>query len=166
MNIYLTSGTFDFLKKIKEKHSKETMLLMQNNESAVLLHETSKKTLFGAPRSYHVFESKGILENTGFIVFNHIPVIDEDQPLVEHRFKNNSSLFNSLPGSIALRCLKPVKSNNYIILTQWINEKSYLNWEQSPAYQTFFQETKSASAQTQMFMGSSYITKFYIPEKE
>ena len=166
MNIYLTSGTYDFLKKIKDKHLKETMLLIQNNEGAILLHETEKKTLFSAPRSYEVFESQGMLEKTGFMAFHHIPVTDDDKPIIEYRFSQNSSHINSITGFTALRCLRPKKATTYVILTQWKSEKFYLNWEASPAYQAFFQNIKSASAQTQMFMGSSYITKYYLPEED
>lgn len=165
MNIYMTSGTYEFLKRIKEKYTKETMLLMQNNEGALLLHETSKKTVFSAPRSYEILKSEGTLENLGFLVLNHIPVMDDDQPVFEYRFKNEKSVMNESPSLIALRVLRPTKSNTYIILTLWKNEKSYTDWENSPESQLFLQGAKT-SAQPQIFSGASYTAKYYIPSED
>ncbi|MBY0121115.1 antibiotic biosynthesis monooxygenase [Bacillus sp. S/N-304-OC-R1] len=166
MNIYMTSGTYDFLKRIKEKHSKETMLLMQNNEGAVLIHETLRKTVFSAPRSYDILKSEGLLENSGFLVLNHIPVMDDDKPVFEYRFKNDQSLINKQPGLLALRVLRPIKSNTYVILTLWKNEKLYLDWENTPSYQSLLQGAKSSSAQPQIFTGASYTSKYYIPSED
>ncbi|WP_066295053.1 antibiotic biosynthesis monooxygenase family protein [Bacillus sp. FJAT-29937] len=166
MNIYMTSGTFDFLKKIREKYDKEKILLIQNNKEAMLVHETTRKTVFGAPRSYNVLKSEGILENSGFLVLNHIPVIDDDKPMFEYRYSSDHvHLFNT-PGFKALRVLRPIKSNTYIILTLWESERTYTNWESTPSYQSFFQGTKSPPAQSQIFMGASYISKYYIPTED
>lgn len=166
MNFYMTSGTFDFLKKIKDKYTKEIMLLMQNNEGAVLVHETAGKTVFGAPRSYEVLKSEGQLENSGFLILNHIPVADDDKPVFEYRFKADNSSLNSNPGFLALRVLRPKKSNTYILLTQWNNERSYQDWENTPAYQAFVQATKSVPVQQQIFTGASYSSKYYIPSDD
>ena len=48
MNVYITTGTYDFLKKLKDKHSNETIFIMQNGENTLLLHETSGKTVFAS----------------------------------------------------------------------------------------------------------------------
>ncbi|KAB2337141.1 antibiotic biosynthesis monooxygenase [Cytobacillus depressus] len=165
MYIYMTNGTFDFLQKLKDKYPKEKMLLMQNNEGAVLIHETFKKTLFSAPRRYEVIESIGNLENTGFVALHHIPVTDDDKPTFEYRFKNNAKQLQSFQGFTALRVLRPIKSNMYVVLTLWIDEKSYIGWEKSQVYQSFFQDTKAISTQTKMFMGSAYVSKYYIAEE-
>jgi heme oxygenase (mycobilin-producing) len=166
MKIYLTSGTFDFLQKIKEKHPSETMILMQNNETSVLLHETPKKTVFGAPRSYQVLKSLGNLVQAGFASMKHIPVSDEERPVFEHRFKNKESIFQVLSGFIALRVLRPTKSNTYIIFTLWNNEKSYKEWEDSKAHENLFNNLASESLQAQMFMGKSYVSSYYLPHEE
>ncbi|MEH7343001.1 antibiotic biosynthesis monooxygenase [Bacillus sp. JJ1532] len=166
MNIYMTSGTFEFLKKIKGKYGKEKILLIQNNEEAVLVHETSGKTVFGAPRSYKVLKSEGVLENSGFLVLNHIPVIDDDKPMFEYRYSADHVHLLNNPGFVALRVLRPSKSNTYIILTLWKSERSYMDWENTPSYQSFFQGTKSPPAQSQIFMGAPYISKYYIPSED
>lgn len=162
----MTSGTYDFLKRIKDKHPKETILLLQNNEGALLVHETANKTVFSVPRSYEVLKSEGILENSGFLILHHIPVMDDDKPVFEFRFKSEKTSLNENPGFIALRVLRPLKSNTYIIFTLWRSEKAYMGWETSPSYQSFFQGAKSSTAQPQIFMGASYISKFYIPTEE
>ena len=88
MNVYMTTGTYTFLKTIKEKHANEIIFLMQNGQTALLLHETSGKTVFASPRRYEVVDGKGTIQNKGFVVMNHIPVTEEGRPLIEYRFKN------------------------------------------------------------------------------
>ena len=56
------------------------MLLMQNGETALLLHETSEKTVFASPRRYEVVDGKGLLQEKGFVVMNNIPVTEEGRP--------------------------------------------------------------------------------------
>lgn len=166
MNIYMTSGTFDFLKRIKEKYRNESMLLMQNQEGAVLVHETANKTVFSAPRSYEVLKSEGILENFGFLVLHHIPVIEDDKPVFEYQFKSDSAQQFNTTGFAALRVLRPMKNNTYVILTLWNSEGAYIAWENSPHYQSFLQGAKSAPSQPQLFLGASYTSKFYIPTED
>jgi heme-degrading monooxygenase HmoA len=114
----MTSGTYDYLKKIEDKHPNETMVTMQNPDTAVLIHETSAGTLFKEPRSYEVIDSSGSFDHAGFAVLNNIPVTDEGRPLFEHRFKNRAGLIENEPGFAAIRVLRPLESNTYIILTR------------------------------------------------
>lgn len=37
-------------------------------------------------------------------------------------------------GFIAIRIMRPVDSNIYVILTQWSSEQSFRNWQNSRAY--------------------------------
>ncbi|MBS4188785.1 antibiotic biosynthesis monooxygenase [Bacillus sp. FJAT-49705] len=164
MNIYMTSGTFDFLEKIKDKHPGETILLMQNNENALLLHETPRKTIFSMPRSFQVLESLGNLGEAKFVVMNHFPIVEEDRPLFEHHFKNKEKRFERLPGLIANRVLRPLKSDTYVILTLWKNEQSYKDWESSQSFKEYFNEKNSSSKQAALFIGAPYIKKYFIPE--
>ena len=166
VKIHITSGTYDFLIKIKHKHSNDIMLLMQNNENTVLIHETERKTVFSMPRSFEVIESFGtLIENAQYAVMTNIPLTEEDRPLFEYRFKNSHALLRNLPGFIALRILRPLKANIYVILTLWQNEKSFKDWQASPSYLAFFQDTNSASKSLHLFSGDSY-TKYYFINKE
>lgn len=49
MNVYMTTGTYEFMKKMREKHADETMVLMQGENTTLLLHETDGKSLFQTP---------------------------------------------------------------------------------------------------------------------
>ncbi|EZP78704.1 antibiotic biosynthesis monooxygenase [Parageobacillus genomosp. 1] len=38
--MYITTGTTNYLQKVKHMHANETMLLLEREEDAVLIHET------------------------------------------------------------------------------------------------------------------------------
>jgi len=169
MKIYMARGTYDFLKKIKKKHSNENMVAMQNTESALLIHETAGASIFKEPRSYEVIDSSGTFNDAGFAVLNNIPVTDEGRPLFEHRFKNRAGLIENEPGFTAIRVLRPLESNTYIILTLWKDEKSFKNWQNSKAYEKAHEKrgTESGIDKTpNIFSSPSYVTQYYIPEEE
>lgn len=166
MNVFITSGTADFLLKIKEKHQSENMVLMNNNESSILVHETDKKTVFSSPRKYEVIDSAGKLGHEGFAVFNNIPVTDEGRPLFEDRFLNRPRLIENEPGFAAIRVLRPLSSNTYIILTIWENEGAFENWQKSKAYENAHKKRGTEAgidgARPNIFESASYVSKYYI----
>lgn len=165
MNVYITTGTFDFLQQLKEKHSNETIFLMQNGENTLLLHETEGKTVFSAPRGYEVVDGKGTIEQKGFVVMNNIPVTDEGRPVLEYRFKNRAGLIEKEPGFIAIRVLRPIKSDTYIILTVWEKESDFNKWTNSTAFHQAHPKKDDAkqvqtAPPTNIFSGPSYVTKY------
>lgn len=85
MNFYMTTGTYDYMKKMRDKNPAETMVLMQGENTTLMIHETDGKTLFQTPRRYEVVDGTGELKEKGFFVFNNIPVSDEGRPVFEHR---------------------------------------------------------------------------------
>lgn len=127
MNIFITTGTMDFLKKIENKYPMETIVTMVNATGASLLHETNGKTIFNVPRRYEVLDTAGEIKKKGFVVVNHIPVTDEGRPLFEHEYKNRAQILSKDPGFIAARVLRPVDSNTYVTLTIWENESDFQN---------------------------------------
>ncbi len=66
MNIYMTNGTYRFMKKLKEDHLDQNLTLLQNAESTLLLHETEGKSIFQQPRKYEVIDSSGELKQKRF----------------------------------------------------------------------------------------------------
>ncbi|MDE3838137.1 antibiotic biosynthesis monooxygenase [Bacillus methanolicus] len=166
MNLYITSGTYEYLKTLKEKHPSEYIILMQNSENSLLLHETEGKSVFKEPRKYEVIDSSGTFENAGFAVLNHIPVTDEGRPVFEYRFKNRSRSIENQPGFAAIRVLRPLSSNTYIILTLWENEQGFERWQKSKAFEKAHdkKETDVGVEKQKIFSGPSYITKYVIPE--
>ena len=61
MNIYMTSGTPEFMESLKEKYAAERLIAMHGQGNSLLLHETEGKTVFQTPRRYEVIGSSGTL---------------------------------------------------------------------------------------------------------
>jgi heme oxygenase (mycobilin-producing) len=163
MYLYMTTGTSNFLKIIKEKNPKESLLLMENTEHALLLHETNGPTIFKTSRKYEIFEAVGHLElEKGFVAMNHVPVAEEGKPLFEHHIKKKFGL-----GVNSLRMLRPINSDVYIILTIWENELSFKTWQKTKAYTDAFVGVNSnigIAAKTNLFSSNPYIATYYIKE--
>ncbi|MFE8700265.1 antibiotic biosynthesis monooxygenase family protein [Cytobacillus sp. FJAT-54145] len=170
MKLYITTGTYDFLKKLKDQNSQETIVLMQDGETNLLVHETSGETIFNEPRRYEVIDSSGTIENGGFVVMNNIPVTEEGRPIFEFRFKNRAGLIEQEPGFVGIRVLRPLNSDTYVILTVWENEKSFLDWQTSKAYEKAHEKRGTEKGvdqqQPNIFSRPSYVTKLIIPEEE
>lgn len=166
MNLYIASGTINYLQHIKEQHPSEFMVLMNNNDSAILVHETEGESIFNQPREYEVIDSTGSMNHAGFAVLNNIPVTDEGRPLFEDRFLNRPRLIENEPGFAAVRVLRPVSSNTYVILTLWENEEAFIKWKDSKAYEHAHKkrgtEAGIDTAKPAIFESSSYVSQYYI----
>ncbi|MFE5427602.1 MULTISPECIES: antibiotic biosynthesis monooxygenase [Bacillaceae] len=163
MNVFITSGSFNFLKSKKDKHPNENILLMQNPDTTVLLHETEGKTLFSSPRKYEVVDGKGNLQDHGYVVMNNIPVSEEGRPVFEHRFKNRAGFIENEPGFVALRVLRPINSETYVILTIWEKQTDFLNWKKSSSFQKAHNSDSKApvtNSSQKMFSGEAYVTQY------
>ncbi|MGV3466948.1 MAG: antibiotic biosynthesis monooxygenase family protein [Heyndrickxia sp.] len=165
MNVYITTGTFDFLEKIRKKYPSEDMILMQNGQNSLLLHETNKKSVFEVPRKYEVVEGTGVLVNRGLAVFNHVPVTDEGRPVFEYRFKERIPAITQVSGFQAIRLLRPLKGDTYVGFILWENEKAYSEWKHSNSYEEA-QKADSEAEFKSIFSGPSYFTQYVIPEEE
>lgn len=167
MNVYITSGTSDYLQKIVEENQDQTFLMMKDQEEqTLLLHETNSESIFNEAREYEVIDQTGDLAGAGYAVLNNIPVTDEGRPLFEYRFKNRARMVESEPGFAAIRVLRPLNSDTYIILTLWNSEKDFLNWQTSKAYDHAHKKrgTSEGIDQQPIFPRPSYATKFNIVE--
>lgn len=168
VNVYITSGTVDYLLNIKEKHNHENMLFMGDEDSALLVHETAGQSVFKEPRKYEVIDSGGVWEGAGFAVFNNIPVKDEGRPLFEYRFKNRPRQIENEPGFKAIRVLRPLNSDTYVILTIWENGAAFQGWQNSKAYENAHKKRESSEGlkEASIFLRPSYVTKYLIPAEE
>lgn len=170
MNMYITSGTLEFLKKKKEKHPMETMILMTNSDHALLIHETTNTSLFHAPRKYEIIGSFNKLPNYGLVVMNNITVTEEGSPLFEYYFKHNANLFEKETGFLASRILRPLTTHTYIILTIWKDSIAYSSWENSKLNEKMY--TKIGTFQGvstnsfSLFSIPTYVTKYVIYTEE
>ena len=169
MNIFITYGTIDFMRKLIEKHPSETMIVMNGEGTSLLLHETNGKTVFQTPRRYEVIGSSGDLGEDGYFVFNNIPVTDEGRPVFEHRFKQRAGAIDSEPGFIAFRLLRPLDSSTYIVLTQWENQASFKKWENSAAFEQAHAKNDDApgvNKAPQIFASASYVTSYQTAKRK
>lgn len=162
MFIYLTSGTPDYMEKMRRKYEKENMIVLHGSGNSVLLHETNGKTLFATPRKYEVLDSVNNIEQRGYFVFNNIPVSDEGRPIFEERFLNRARAIEKEPGFIAFRLLRPLDSETYIVLTQWTGPNSFEAWKNSRSFeQAHTDKTNSMGLKKQnIFNSASYISTY------
>ena len=163
MNIYLTSGTMDFMEMLRKRNSKETMIVMNGVGNSVLLHETAGKTAFQTPRRYEVIGTSGALIEEGFFAFNNIPVSDEGRPIFEHRLLSSIDSIGVERGFIAFRLLRPLDSDTYIVLTQWTNQGAFKSWENSSTYKSVHESNKSGAGLDKMshiFSSAAYVTTY------
>ena len=170
MYIYLTSGTPDYMEKILKKYEKENMFILYGSDNTVLLHETDRKTVFASPRKFEVIDSVHEIEQRGFFVFNNIPVSDEGRPIFEQRFLSRSKDIEKMPGFVAFRLLRPIKSETYIVLTQWENKRAFDDWKQSNAFTKAHSKLQlEPGVQKQnIFNAASYVSTYSgkVPEKK
>jgi heme-degrading monooxygenase HmoA len=162
--MYITTGTLEYLQKLKEEDPNANMLLLEGEDNAVLLHETSEETVFVEPRQYEVLDAVGPLGGS-FAVFNNIPVTDEGKPLFEYRFSQRARLIEKEPGFVAIRVLRPLSNDTYIIMTLWESEEHFKNWQRSKAYEKAHERGKVAKQDEQqptIFPRPSYVTMYTV----
>ncbi|AZB42249.1 antibiotic biosynthesis monooxygenase [Bacillus sp. FJAT-42376] len=164
MNLYMTFGTADYLEGVKESNSNESMLLLHTNDNAMLIHETDGETVLKEPKKYEVLDSVGSLENAGFAVLNNIPVTEEGKPLFEQRFKERARMIENEPGFAAIRVLRPLRDDTYVIFTLWEDEASFKNWQESKAYEHAHKKrgTSDGVDQKSIFPRPSYVTTYQV----
>ena len=170
MNVFITTGTREFLQKVKEKHADQHLFFMGNAEHALLLHETPGKTVFSSPRKYEVVDGRGELKVEGYVVMNNIPVTEEGRPGFEFRFKNRAGLIEKEPGFSALRILRPLNSDTYVILTMWKDQEAFMNWKNSSSFQTAHNKDHknldNPDFNKKIFSGSAYVTQYSLISEE
>lgn len=160
MFLYITSGTPDYMERIKEKYKSEEMFLLYSVGSTLLLHESIAKSKFSTPRTYKVIASKNKLEQRGYFVNFHIPVDDDAKPIFEKLIESAFSSIEKEPGFIAYRLLKPYKTDTYIVLTQWTGLHSYEAWKNSRSYKELEQSTAFSEKQQNIFDAATYVTTY------
>ncbi|MCI3923072.1 antibiotic biosynthesis monooxygenase [Paenibacillus sp. TRM 82003] len=88
--------------------------------------------------AYEILDEAGALpsnEEGGFAVCNNIAVTDEGREEFEGRFRARARMVENEPGFRAIRVLRPVTGDTYVILTVWASETDFKAWQQSKAYE-------------------------------
>lgn len=167
MNSYITTGTADFLMKLIKKYEEEQMALLFGSGHSLLYHETSGKTVFQVPRKYAIIESTGNIPLKGFAVLHYLPVRDEDQKIFEHELSNRPRKLDSAIGFLALRILRPIKSDTYLIISFWGDKKSYESWKNMEEFAVPNEEKRAIEVnKRKMFAGESYLKEYVIGTDE
>ncbi|WP_033829573.1 antibiotic biosynthesis monooxygenase family protein [Bacillus andreraoultii] len=167
MNAYITTGTGDFLLKLVQKYNKEQMALLFGSGHSLLYHETSGKTVFQVPRKYQLIESVGDFPVKGFAVFHYLPVREEDQKVFEHELSKRPRKLDNATGFLALRILRPIKCDTYLIISCWIDKKSYELWKNMEGFAVPNEEKRSIEVNKRtMYAGESYLKEYAIGTDE
>ena len=168
MNMYMTTGTMDFMEKVKDKYVDENILLMNGGGTTLLLHETNGKGVFQTPRKYEVAGSFGNLTEPGFFAMDNVAVTDEGKPIFEHQYKNMGEKLQNMPGFIAFRLLRPIGNDTYTLLTEWTDKRLYEIWHNSPGNQLSHKTNfKDAGGSAQhIFTSAPYTSHYKTPTEE
>lgn len=165
MKFYLTSGTPDFMEKLVKKHGKENMILLHGGGNSVVMHETTKKSVFATPRNFEVIDGSGTFEQRGFVAMQNVPVMDEARPVFEEQLVRSIAPLKNDPSLIAYRVLRPIKAEIYVVITQWAGPASFDTWTKSNQFQGELAALlDSSSSPTQnLFNAKTYTTTYTAP---
>src|SRR5690625_3026861 len=86
-------------------------------------------------KNYKPIDENGDLQNRGTIVLNNIPIAEDGKSAFEERFLNRARAIENTPGFIAIKVLRPLVDNTYVVLTQWESTEAFNDWQHSGAYQ-------------------------------
>ncbi|WP_301108005.1 antibiotic biosynthesis monooxygenase [Sporosarcina sp.] len=112
----------------------ESRALLLNNDEEVLVLQEAESTNLEDAVAYEILDQSGDLPSGRFAVLNNIPVAEDGREIFEQRFTNRARLIEAEPGFVAIRVLRPVNSDTYVILTMWEDEESFITWQSSQAY--------------------------------
>ena len=134
MKLFKWEGHRDQAMPIMAALPNARLIYMTNGEDTMLLQEAQDNTVLPGAAAYEILNASGDINQGYFAVFNNIPVSEEGKALFESRFTNRAGLVEKEPGFAAIRVLRPLNSDTYVILTLWKDEESFKNWQQSEAY--------------------------------
>lgn len=134
MQLYKWTGPQDQAEALLESLSNAQFTYLKNDDETVLLYETDGGPGLKASEAYEVLNTVGDFADGHYAVFNNIPVADEGRELFESRFQNRAGMVEKEPGFAAIRVLRPLDSDVYVILTLWEDKQSFIDWQQSQAY--------------------------------
>jgi len=134
MQLYKWTGHRDQGVAILAAFSNSRLIYLMDGEEAVVLFESEESAPVQGFEGYEVLDAVGDINDGFFAVFNNIPVSDEGRELFESRFQNRAGKVEQEPGFAAIRVLRPMDTDTYVILTLWKDEQSFKDWQQSQAY--------------------------------
>lgn len=112
--------------------SKIQALKIKDESETLYLFNTSDERFNN--KNYKPIDENGDLQNRGTIVLNNIPIAEDGKAAFEERFLNRARAIENTPGFIAIKVLRPLADNTYVVLTQWESTQAFNDWQQSGAY--------------------------------
>lgn len=158
MKVFIWTGPLEEAGRLPE----EPAALMLNNDEEVLVLTEAETSEIEHAEAYEVLDTAGDLPSGRFAVLNNIPVTEEGRSTFEQRFSSRARLIEAEPGFVAIRVLRPLNSDIYVILTMWENEQSFLNWQNSQAYKKAHEsrDAKDSSERSAIFPRPSFVAMF------
>ncbi|UOQ43497.1 antibiotic biosynthesis monooxygenase [Halobacillus salinarum] len=167
MKVSMTSGTSNYLEKLAQEHPEAHLLFMQDQDKTLAYHEGSEASIFEEGRDYEIVDSSGELQATGYVVMNNIPVSQEGRPVFEDRFKHRAGNVENREGFQAIKILRPLKGNTYVVLTQWRNKQDFEDWKNSQSFKEAHKNSGPEQKQKPSFIdGPAYITQYNMVQFE
>lgn len=135
MELYKWTGTRDgAIALLASQPTARLAYLTNDQDEAVVLYEAESGPALPGAEAYHVLNAVGDINGGFFAVFNNIPVSQEGREIFEQRFQNRAGMVEQEPGFAAIRVLRPLETDTYVILTIWDSEEAFKNWQASQAY--------------------------------
>ena len=69
-----------------------------------------------------------------FVMMNRMNVPDSHREQFEQAFATRAMAVDRRPGFIRAEILRPKEGNEYIVVTHWESEESFLGWVDSPEF--------------------------------
>ena len=76
------------------------------------------------------------------VVENRIHVKNEYREKFEKLFAERKSHLDQTPGFVRNEVLRPVKGDEYVVMTHWESMERFQNWMNSDAFKKLIQETR------------------------
>lgn len=157
-----TSGTYYFLQQLTNKHLDQyDFYFMKNNRTTLVYYEHNrKKSIFVSGKTFEILKSYETIQPKGFVTMEHIPVTSDGVSAFEGQAKRLFLDLTERRGVLAMRLLKQLKKNEFVMLTQWKSERDEEFWRTSPAYD--YHNVRKFARKSAYFAERPFVNSFYM----
>lgn len=165
MYLHLTSGTEDFLQKLKDKYLNESFILASNNQKSILFYKSStKKSIFQMPQVYEVLE-QSTKEAQKKVVSTHRFHLDKDnQSSIEFNLRKVYLEIGRVYQPTESFLLLEHKKKSIMILFVWEQELTYKQFQSSKLYESMTDLKKYYHSSEEAFFTPYLEQSYYIIE--
>ncbi|RDX00836.1 antibiotic biosynthesis monooxygenase family protein [Listeria kieliensis] len=159
--IYITSGTEHYLRQILAEHPGEGIMLLQNYEHSILLHETSGASVFKEENTYRKLQSSGKMKGYGFVTLEYIMMQrDEEVPIFLQNYEQMVRQLHETPGLQCVQLGQSLTQNKFLVLAFWDSEMYYQAFKATPYHARIVAMMEKNNTQ----IGFSHIDTYHFPE--